>query len=183
MGRRLPRRYVLLGLIVLTLVAVPVAATEVRWSGSLGYGYGNAVSIPMRVGESVSVGMTTIRTGRRVRIESVRLHGATGGVVLAGALLGQGGVGTAPGFPPSGTMPLRAAEGAVIPAHANLQLVVGLRATDPGTFRVRGIDVRYLGRWHGVDLRRRTHTGLFVYGCVVPRHARLGSCRLPPVAT
>jgi hypothetical protein len=182
MGRRLPRRYVFLGLIVLTLVAVPVAGTQVRWSGSLGYGYGNAVSMPMRVGETVSVGMTTIDTGRRIRIESVRLHGATGGVVLAGALLGRGGVGTAHGFPPTGTMHPRAAEGAAIPAHATLQLVVGVRATEPGRFRVRGVDVRYLERWHGVDLRRKAHAGIFVLGCVVPRHARRGSCPLAPVA-
>jgi hypothetical protein len=183
--RRLPRRYLLLGLIVLALVTVPVAATQVRWSGSLGRAYWSypTVSMPVRVGEPVSVAMTPIDNGRPVRIESVRLHRATGGVVLLGSVIFHGGFGWARHFLPRPIFgkPLRAAEGAVLPAHSTLKLVVGLRATEPGRFRIRGIDVLYVERWHGVELRRQAHAGVFVLGCVVPRHHRRGSCPLAPV--
>lgn len=143
MPRPTRKRYVVLVALAVVLVVAPVAATQVRWNGSLGSGYGNEVGIPMRVGQSFSVGMTVIDANRRVRIESVRLHGASGGVVLLGALVGHEGVGAVLGFPPTTrTVPLRPAEGAVIPAHAHVMLVLGLRATEPGIFRVRGVDVR-----------------------------------------
>jgi peptidoglycan/LPS O-acetylase OafA/YrhL len=180
MARRIHKCYVMLGALVVALVVAPVAATQVRWNGSLGHGYGNSVGIPMRVGQSFSVGMTAIDTSRRVRIESVRLHGASGGVVLLGALVGYAGVGAVLGFPPTTpTMPLRPAVGAVIPAHANSLLVVGLRATEPGVFRVLGIDVRYRERWHGVEVKRLTHTGMLVAGCAVAAGAKRAHCRLP----
>ena len=180
MARRIHKRYVVLGAIVVALLGAPVAATQVRWNGSLGHGYGNSVGIPMRVGQSFSVGMTVIDTSRRVRIESVRLHGASGGVVLLGARVGYAGVGLVLGFPPTTpTMPLRPAVGAVIPAHANSLLIVGLRATEPGVFRVLGVDVRYRERWHGVEVKRLTHTGTLVAGCAGAAGAKRAHCRLP----
>ena len=179
MPRRVRKRYVVLGALAVALVATPVAGTQVRWQGSLGHGYGNAVGIPMRAGQSVSVGMTAIDTSRDVRIESVRLHRPSAGIVLVGARVGRQGVGAVLGFPPtSPRMPLPAV-GAVIPAHANVLLVVGLRATKPGTFRVRGIDVRYRERWPGVEVKRLTHTGTLVVGCVVAAGATSATCRVP----
>ena len=179
MPRRVRKRYVVFGALALALVVAPVAATQVRWNGSLGHGYGNSVGIPLRAGQSFSVGMTAIDTSRDVRIESVRLHRPSGGIVLLGARVGRQGVGAVLGFPPnSPRMPL-AAVGAVIPAHANVLLVVGLRATKPGIFRVRGVDVRYRERWSGVEVKRLTHTGMLVVGCAVGARAKRTKCRLP----
>jgi len=180
MPRRVRKRYLVLGALAVGLVVAPVAATQVRWNGSLGHGYGNAVGIPLRAGQSVSVGMTAIDTSRDVRIESVRLHRPSRGIVLLGALVGRQGVGTLLGFPPtSSRMLLHSAVGAVIPAHANLMLVVGLRATKAGIFRVRGVDVRYRERWSGVEVKRLTHTGTLVVGCAVAARAERTKCRLP----
>ena len=180
MLRRARKRYVVLGALALALVVAPIAATQVRWNGSLGHAYGNAVGIPVHAGQSFSVGMTAIDTSRNVRIESVRLHRPSGGIALVGALVGREGVGAVLGFPPAlARMSLRPAVGAVIPAHANLLLVIGFRATKPGTFRLRGVDVRYRERWPGVAAKRLTHTGMLVVGCAVPAGAKRANCRLP----
>jgi hypothetical protein len=180
MPRRVRKRYAVLGALALALLVAPVAATQVRWNGSLGHGYGNAVGIPVAAGQSFSVGMTAIDTSRSARIESVRLHRPSGGIVLVGALVGREGAGAVLGFPPtSPTTPLRQAVGAVIPARANVLLVVGFRATKPGIFRVRGIDVRYGERWPGVEVKRLTHTGTLVVGCAVAAGATRAHCRLP----
>jgi hypothetical protein len=56
---------------------------------------------------------------------------------------------------------------------------LGLRATGPGTFSVRGIDVLYRERWHGVELRRKAHTGVEVQGCAVAASARRLRCTVP----
>ena len=177
------RWFVVAGLAALVLAAGAAAATLVRWDGSLGYGYGNGVGMPVRVGQAFSVGMTELRPARRVRIEAVRLHGPRGSVRLVGALVlpeGGGGVGTAGNFPPHfPRVKMRPAVDAVVPAHSRVQLVVGLRATGRGSFSVRGIDVLYRERWHGLSLRRRAHTGVQVQGCAVTGAARVPGCSVP----
>ena len=112
----------------------------------------------------------------------MQLHGASGGVVLVGAVVyphGLGGVGTERGFPPTapGTT-MTPAVGAVVPARTTVDLVVGLRLTRPGGARVHGVDVLYRERWHGVDVRRRTHTGIEVDACATAARAR-ADCPLP----
>jgi hypothetical protein len=183
MPRRVRKRHVVLGALALALLVAPVAATQVRWNGSLGHGYGSGVGVPVRVGQTFSVGMTMIHTNRPVRIESVRLHDPKGRVALVGALVGRVerfAVGTARGFPPSPPgASLRTAYGAVIPAHAEVELVLGFRAVEPGIFRVRGVDVRYRERWPGVEVKRLTHTGVLVVGCAVPAGAKRANCRVP----
>lgn len=160
-----------------------VAATQVRWGGGLGRGYGNAVGVPVRIGEPFSIGMTELQAGHRVQIESVRLDHPTRGVVLVGALvypLDSGMVGSDRRFPPTfPPVPKRAADGAVLPAHTAVGLVVGIRATGPGAFRVHGVDVLYRERWHGIDVRRRAHVGVEVAGCAVQTSARTPGCTPP----
>jgi hypothetical protein len=58
-------------------------------------------------------------------------------------------------------------------------LVVGLRAAARGDFSVRGIDILYRERWHGIELRRRAHAGLEVEGCAVTTAARIPRCAVP----
>jgi len=58
-------------------------------------------------------------------------------------------------------------------------MVVGLWATAPGTFSVRGIDVLYRERWHGVELRRKAHVGVEVQGCAVTTSKGFPRCTLP----
>ena len=67
----------------------------------------------------------------------------------------------------------------MIPAHTDVELVVGFRATKPGSFRVRGVDVRYRERWTGVEVKRLTHTGVLVVGCTVAAGAKSARCRAP----
>jgi hypothetical protein len=184
MVRRLPAtRYVVFGLVLLVLVGAPVAATRVRWNGSLGYGYGNGVGIPVRVGQPFSIGLAYVNPSHRVRIEAVRLHGARGALKLIGVVAlppGSGGVGADRAFPPRyPRVKMRPAAGAVVPAHARVELVVGLQATAAGVFGVRGVDVLYRERWHGIELRRRTHTGLEIEGCAAVTSARYPRCRVP----
>ena len=183
MGGRRGIAFVVAGVAALALVGAAVAGTFVRWNGSLGHGYGNGVGVRIRAGQSFSVGMTAIRADRRVRIESVRAHDPSGGIVIAGVLVGTPGdmgLGTAIGFPPkSPSASLRPAEGAVIPPHADVALIVGFRGTRPGVFRVRGVDVHYRERWPGVEVKRLTHTGMLVVGCAVAADAGHANCRLP----
>ena len=184
MGGRRGIAFVVAGVAALALVGAAVAGTFVRWNGSLGHGYGNGVGMRVRAGQSFSVGMTVLHADRRVRLESVSAHDPTGGVVLIGALVtrvGHPGVmGTASGSPPSFPAgPLRPAKGAVVPARADVQLLLGFRATRRGTFRVRGVDVRYRERWPGVEVKRLTHTGVLVVGCAVAAGPLRADCRLP----
>ena len=90
MPRRVRKRYVVLGALVLAVLVAPVAATQVRWNGRLGF-----------------------------------------------------------------------------------------RATGPGIFRVRGVDVQYRERWPAVEVKRLTHTGVLVVGCAVPAGAKRADCRVP----
>jgi hypothetical protein len=167
---------------VAVLVASAAAATRVRWSGELG-SYGNAVGMPVRVGSSFSVGMGELRPDGRIQVESVRLNRPTRGVELVGALLhpsGRGMTGAETQFPP--TIPnvgMEQADGAVVSPETPAALVVGIRATRPGAFRVHGVEVLYRERWHGVDVRRRAHVGVEVVGCAVTKPARVPHCTLP----
>jgi hypothetical protein len=137
----------------------------------------------VRIGEPFSIGLIELRPGHRVRIESVRLHRPTRGVALVAARvypLGRGMVGSDRRFPP--TFPpvaMRAADEAVLSAHTAVGLVVGIRATDPGAFRVHGVDVLYRERWHGIDVRRRAHVGVEVDGCAVRTSVRRPGCTPP----
>jgi hypothetical protein len=62
-------------------------------------------------------------------------------------------------------------------------MVAGLRATAPGTFSVRGIDVFYREHWHGLDLRRRAHVGVEVQGCAVTTSTGLPRCKVSPFSS
>jgi len=136
--------------------------------------------MPVRVGTPFSVSMTLLRPGRRVSIDSVRLNSPTGGVVLVGTLVGGRSMSFERAFPPQSVgRRLRTATGAVVPARTRSILVLGLRATRPGPFRVRGADVLYRERWHGIDLRRRAHVGVEVDGCAVRTDAAVPSCAVP----
>ena len=73
--------------------------------------------------------------------------------------------------------------GAVVPAHAEFQMVVGLRATARGTFSVRGVDVLYHESWHGLDLRRKAHIGVEIQGCAVTTSTGFPRCTLPRFST
>jgi hypothetical protein len=185
-GRRRSIPLVVAGVAVVVLVGAAVAAALVRWSGGLGGEYGNGVGLPVYVGHPFSVGMTRLRPASRVRIESIRLHGADGRVVLVGARLypaGSESVGVARDYPPTPVHARgRAAEGAVIPPHGEFDLVVGLRAVGRGTFRVQGLDILYRERWHGLNLRRRSHTGVEIHGCAVAASSGLPHCTVPAFA-
>jgi hypothetical protein len=174
--------FVAAGVASLAILASAAVVLLVRWNGGLGHGYGKGVGIPVRVGQSFSIGMTDLRPNRRVRIEAVRLHGASGRVRLIGAVMspvGQVAVGTERGFPPHSASAMRPAVGAVVPAHTRMWLVVGLRADARGDFSVRGIDILYRERWRGIELRRRAHTGLEVEGCAVTTAAHIPRCAVP----
>jgi hypothetical protein len=177
------RRLVLAIAALLVLGAgAAVAATQIRLNGGLGL-YGNWVGVPLRIGAPFSIGMGELNAGHRVRIESVRLDHPTRGVVLVGSVVhspGDGGIGSDRGFPPASLRALtRAADGVVLPAHTAVELVVGIRATELGAFRVHGVDVLYRERWHGIDVRRRAHVGIEVGGCAVQTSARNPGCRPP----
>jgi hypothetical protein len=180
-------RWRLVGLVtavvLLALAGTAAAAAFIRWNGGLGYGYGNGIGVPVRVGEPFSIGMTAVQPERDVRIEAVRLHDPRGRVRLVGVGVlppGSPGVGSDRGFPPEHVpVKLRPAVGAVIPANAESQLVVGLRATARGTFSVRGVDVLYRVRWHGLELRRKAHVGVEVQGCAVTTSTGIPKCTLP----
>ena len=177
------KRLVITISIVAVVAAAAVTATQARWSGGLGGRYGNSVGVPTRVGVPFSVGMIQLRARHRVRIESVRLHQPSVGVAYLGAGVhpaNRGMVGTARGFPPSfPRVRMRRASGTVIPAGTTLLLVIGLRATHVGGFRVRGVDLLYRERWHGIDIRRKAHIGVEVDGCAVRASARRIRCSPP----
>jgi hypothetical protein len=168
------------------LAAGAAVATQVRWSGGLGHGYANGtgVEMPVRAGTPFSVGMTILLPRDRIRIESVRLHGASDGIDLIGSLLEHDGMtGTYRGFPPTlPRLPRRQAVGAVLMGGSQNAIVVGLRASAPGRFVVKGIDVLYREKWHGVELRRRAHTGIEVSACAVASSAKALNCKPPPLA-
>lgn len=167
---------------VAVLVASAAAATRIRWGGELA-GYGNAVGLPVRVGSSFSIGMSELQADGRIRIESVRLERPTRGVMFVGALVhptGHGMVGSERHFPPTfPSVRMRPAAGAVVPARMPVILVVGMRATRPGAFRVHGVDVLYREYWHGIDVRRHAHVGVEVVGCAVSTSAGVPRCTLP----
>lgn len=169
----------------LLVTGAATAATQVRWNGGIGGPYGSYVGVPVHVQRPFSIGMAELKAGGRVRIESVRLHQPTGGVVLVGALvhpIGRGMTGADERFPPTfPRAPMRAAEGTVLPAHSAAGLVVGLAATREGTFYVRGVDVLYRESWHGIDVRHRAHVGVEVYGCARRTPARFVICTKPPI--
>jgi hypothetical protein len=177
------RRLVLAVAVVALLSACAAAAAmQVRWSGGLG-SYGNVVGMPVRIRASFSVGMAQLKAERRVQIESVRLDHPTPGLVLVGALvypLRRGMVGSDGRFPP--TYPrvrMRAADGVVLPTHTAVGLVVGIRPTALGAFRVHGLEVLYRERWHGIDVRRRAHVGVEINGCAVRASTRIPRSTLP----
>jgi hypothetical protein len=164
------------------LVVSGVTASQVRWNGQLDQ-YGNAVGGPVRVGSPFSVGMSKLQAGGRIRIESVRLSRPTRGVVLVGALvhpMGNGMVGIEERFPPTvPSMGIRPANGAVVPPHTPVILVVGMRATRAGAFRVHGVEVLYREHWHGIEVRRRSHVGIEVVGCAARTAVGVHRCTPP----
>ena len=139
----------------LVVTGAALGATQIRWNGGIGGQYGNYVGVPVHVQRPFSIGMAELKAGGRVRIESVRLHRPAGGVVLVGALvhpITRGLTGSDDRFPPTfPRAPMRAADGAILPAHSAAGLVVGLAATREGTFSVQGVDVLYRESWHGID--------------------------------
>jgi len=159
-----------------------VAATQVRWRGDLG-GYGNGEGLAVRVGKPFSIGLTELHAGNRIRIESVRLHQPSTGISLVGALVYPTGKGEVSGerrFPPTfPPVPMRPAEGVVVLAGRTTLLVVGMRATRLGVFRVHGFDVFYREHWHGIDIRRKAHVGVEVDGCAGRGASPYFGCRLP----
>jgi hypothetical protein len=182
----LKRLLIVAGVALLVLAGTAVAASQVRWNGEIGHGYGNAAGIPMRVGASYTFGVDDLRPSHRIRIEAVRLHDPSGPVELVGAVVhpaARGMVGTMRGFPPSRDYsPMRPVVGAVVGAGKAAVLEVGLRATRPGTFDVAGIDLLYRERLLGVDVRRKAHLGLEMYGCAARTSARIVNCK-PPTFT
>lgn len=183
-GRRWRLVVLVAAIVLLALAGAAAAATLIRWNGGLGYGYGNGVGIPVRLGQSFSIGMTDLRPARRVRIEAVRLHGPNGGIRLVGVVVlppGSGGVGTDRQFPPRYPhVKMRPAVGTVVPAHARVEMIIGLQATNRGAFSVRGVDVFYREHWHGLDLRRRAHVGVEIQGCAEASSTGIPRCKVPP---
>ena len=168
----------------LLLLAVGAAGAGIRWNGSLGYGYSGGVGVPVQMHRPFSIGMGELRPTREIRIESVRLHGASGGVRLVGVLaypFGHQSVGTDRGFPPASQGGGQPAVGLVVPAHGRFSLVVGLEAVGLGDFSVHGVDVLYREHWHGLTLRRRAHTGVEVEGCAVDPKPGLPRCATPTI--
>jgi hypothetical protein len=180
----LKRLLIVAGVVLLGLAGAAVAATQVRWNGGIGHGYGNAVGMPMPVGAAFTFGMDDLRPSHRIRIEAVRLHHRHGAIELVGAVVHQtdrGMVGALRGFPPSrGYGPMRPAVGAVVEAGGAAALEIGLRATQPGTFDIAGIDLLYRERLLGVDVPREAHLGLRIYGCAVRTSSTVANCKLPP---
>jgi hypothetical protein len=180
----LKRLLVIVGVALLLLAGAALAATQVRWNGGIGHGYGNAVGVPVPVGAAYTFGMDDLRASHRIRIEAVRLHDPRGPVELVGAVVhetARGMVGALRGFPPSrGYGPMRPAVGTVVGPGETVALEVGLRATGPGTFDVAGIDLLYRERLLGVDVRRKAHLGMEVYGCAEKTSAHDANCKLPP---
>src|SRR3954468_24114864 len=146
------RLVALVALLVVLAAGVAAVATAVRLNGGLGGRYGSGIAMPVRVGAPFSVGEIELRAPNRIRIEDIRLHHAADGVVLAGARiypLRRGMVGSAGGFPPkTPRVPMTRAVGAVLHPSARVGLVIGIRVTQPGKYRIRGIDVLYRERWH-----------------------------------
>lgn len=183
------RRALVAVVLAALVLATAAGATRVRWHGGLdSYASGNSVGLAMAVDAPFSVGMGVLRaSGGRVRIESVRLHGASPGLELVGSLVhdtGRGMVGSDRAYPPTfpRSMPKRPAAGAVIPAHTGLVFVVGMRATWPGDFRAYGVDVLYRQRWHGIEIRRRAHLGVEVNVCAAHTRAEYPDCAVPEPA-
>jgi hypothetical protein len=154
----------------LVLAAGVAAASQVRWNGSIGHYGGAAIGVPTQVGKPFTVGAVDLEAHHgRVRIESIRLLGADPGLVLVGTLThgsSRGSIGAELRFPPSRRLPeLRPAVGSVVPAHRELTLLVGLRATKVGSFRLRGVEVLYREEWHGLELRRSARAGFEIDVC------------------
>jgi hypothetical protein len=152
-------------MVIALVLAGVAAATLVCWDGDLGHRYsgGSAVGVPMVRGSDYSFGVGAVTAGdSSVRVEDVRLRGASRGVDLVGAVLyptGCFGTGAARGFPPCRSERHEPARDAKVPAHRQYLLIVGLRSKRPGAFRVFGADVLYRTRWHGIELRKRAHIG------------------------
>jgi hypothetical protein len=178
---------IVLALVCLFVVvgAGAAGATQIRWPGRLDCcGYGNGNGLPVATGSDFTIFMTAFRPRHRIRIESIRLHHATPGLVLVGALVltdwGKNGLaGAERRFPPreqAGV--LRSARGVVIPAHKRVAIQVGLRAVRDGSFRAEGIDVLYREHRFGIDLRRHAHVGTEVDVCA-RKSTGIPHCHVP----
>jgi hypothetical protein len=158
-----------LGLLVSAILAIAVigfvASMFVRVPGGLA-SYDSAISAKMPVDGVYAFGMGPLTTGKLpVRVEDVRLHEPPPGVELVGAFLYYGngcfGAGVIEKYPPCSSRSRVPARKGVVPAHRRYLLWVGVRVSRPGSFRVRGVDVRYRMRLGGtgLELRRSAHVG------------------------
>jgi hypothetical protein len=157
------------------VVAVLVAAAAiviasvifVRWPGDAG-SYGNGLSAPLRVGGVLDAGTMRIENhgGGPLWVDDTRLH-RPDGLTLVGALVtsGNAAIGSANGWPPPTKAKLVQARGYRIPVRSDVDLVVGFRATQPGTWSVEGVDVLYHRRILGVTLKLRDHIGEWIGVC------------------
>jgi hypothetical protein len=154
--------------LLVTAAAIGIAGVSlVRWPGDAG-SYGNGLSGPLRVGGVLDVGTMRIenRGGGPLWLDDIRLH-RPDGLTLVGALVtpGNAAIGSAYGWPPPTKAKLVQARGYRIPAHSDVDLVIGLRAAQPGTWTVEGVDVFYHRRILGVTLKLRDHVGEWIGAC------------------
>jgi hypothetical protein len=146
--------------LALILTVGPIAAS--RSAGSIGLGgpledgdFGSSRTLAgmskVEPGEAVSIGLfVPWNTGSSVAtLDSVRTIDKTAGlrVVGTGSLPSDvTGIGTARGFPPSGYTLTRVGGSAVPPGSGPLdsfQLVIGIRANEPGLYSIPAFDLRY----------------------------------------
>jgi hypothetical protein len=146
--------------LALVLTLGPIAAS--RSAGSTGLGgpledgdFGSSRTLTgmskVEPGEAVSIGLfvpwNTASTA--ATLDSVRTIDKTPGlqIVGTGSLPSDvTGIGTARGFPPSGYTLTRVGGSAVPPGSGPLdgfQLVIGIRATEPGLYSIPAFDLRY----------------------------------------
>jgi len=183
------RALIALGCATVAVAVAAIVATQVRWHGGALRGYGNGSGLTVATGSPFTVLVAQVRPKHRIRIESIRLHHPTPGLVLVGAVVQTGprpldGLpAAARRFPPKATDGLwRSAKGVSIPAHSRVALYVGMRAQHDGDFRAAGVDVLYRERRFGIDLRRKEHAGTEVDVCAVRTTASVPDCKIPDFA-
>jgi hypothetical protein len=166
------------------VLAAAVAVYLVRWPGHLDE-YGNGVGAPVQLGRPISVGLVRLENGGggTIEIEHVQLHEQVPGLEFVGALVQPKNLysGTRYGFPPpEATQPVA---GLRIGPHRHVDVLVGLRATRVGAYRLHGFDAFYRGRGIGfLRLRHRAHVGVEVDLCAQREPVGQGAKKLcdPP---
>jgi hypothetical protein len=184
------RRLVAAGTVGIALIALALALLVRLPGGPLDKGGGWATNAPLHAGRPIAAGLYDLRNngGRAIEIEKVSLGHHTKGLhFLAALALKRGPIAALEtGFPPTlveNRSDLRPAEGLILREHDTVQLVIGLRADAPGSYRLEGLVVEYrvlvAGR-HG--LRYRQTMGGLTTMCLEGAPPKRPQCKPPPIS-